>query len=170
MQVYLRDGSAQTILRAETKLSVSPSHSILTLGQPAPALTLYHQGSGRIASGVPILKSLVRLDPAKSWRKQDSNPGSAALEADALTTRPTRRSAEVVAAAAVAVVVSVCLSLYLTNLSIGLSVPVCVYVRMHLFVSLSLTLSLSVCPSFCVSHTRAFRERERERKRERESR
>ena len=27
----------------------------------------------------------------KSWHKQDSNPGSSALEADALTTRPTRR-------------------------------------------------------------------------------
>ena len=30
--------------------------------------------------------------PEKSWRKRDSNPGSSALEADALTTRPTRRS------------------------------------------------------------------------------
>ena len=28
----------------------------------------------------------------KSWRKRDSNPGPSALEADALTTRPTRRS------------------------------------------------------------------------------
>ena len=46
-RVYLRDGSAQTILRAatlrqklKTKLSISPSHSILTPGQPVPALTL----------------------------------------------------------------------------------------------------------------------------------
>ena len=45
--VYLRDGSAQTILRAATlrkklqmKLSTSPSHSILTPGRPVPALTL----------------------------------------------------------------------------------------------------------------------------------
>ena len=45
--VYLRDGSAQTTLRAATlrqKLqitrSVSPSHSILTPGRPVPALTL----------------------------------------------------------------------------------------------------------------------------------
>ena len=37
----------------------------------------------------PILKSLVWL---KFRRKQDLNPGSSALEADALTTRPTRRS------------------------------------------------------------------------------
>ena len=46
MLVYLGDGSAQTILRAATlreklqiKLSTSPSHSILTPGQPVPALT-----------------------------------------------------------------------------------------------------------------------------------
>ena len=44
--MYLRDGSAQTILRADTlrqilqiKLSSSPSHSILTPGRPVPALT-----------------------------------------------------------------------------------------------------------------------------------
>ena len=30
--------------------------------------------------------------PKKSRRKRDSNPGSSALEVDALTTRPTRRS------------------------------------------------------------------------------
>ena len=47
MLVYLRDRPAQTILRAATlrqklqaKLSISPSHSILTPGQPVPALTL----------------------------------------------------------------------------------------------------------------------------------
>ena len=32
--------------------------------------------------------------PKKSRLKRDSNPGSSALEADALTTRPTRRSEE----------------------------------------------------------------------------
>ena len=32
------------------------------------------------------------LTPKKSRRKRDSNPGSSALEADALTTRPIRRS------------------------------------------------------------------------------
>ena len=43
MTVYLRDGSAQRILRAATlrwklqdKLSISPSHSILTADQPVP--------------------------------------------------------------------------------------------------------------------------------------
>ena len=37
-----------------------------------------------------MLKSLVRTDPEKSRRKRESNHGSAALEVDALTTRPTR--------------------------------------------------------------------------------
>ena len=47
MPVYLRDGSAQRVLRAATlrlklkiELSTSPSHSILTPGRPVPALTL----------------------------------------------------------------------------------------------------------------------------------
>ena len=47
MLVYLRDGSAQTILRAATlrqklqiQRSTSPSHGILTPGRPVPALTL----------------------------------------------------------------------------------------------------------------------------------
>ena len=47
MLVYLRDGSAQKILRAATlryklqiQLPISPSYSILMPGQPVPALTL----------------------------------------------------------------------------------------------------------------------------------
>ena len=47
MPVYLGNGSARTILRVATlrqklqiKLSISPSHSILTPGQPVPALAL----------------------------------------------------------------------------------------------------------------------------------
>ena len=96
--VYLRDGFAKTILRAATlryklqiQFSTSPSHSIQTPGQPVPALTLYRQAPGRVATGVPIDKSLVRLDPEKSHRKRDSNPGSSVPEADALNTRPTRQ-------------------------------------------------------------------------------
>ena len=99
MLVYLIDGSAQTILRAATlryklqiQLSNSPSHSILTPGRLVPVLTLYRRAPGRVATGVPIFKSLEQLDPEKSRRKRDSNPGSSAPEADALTTRPTRRS------------------------------------------------------------------------------
>ena len=46
------------------------------------------QAPDRVAAGVPIFNSLVGLDPEK-W---DSNPGSSTLQADTLTTRPTRRS------------------------------------------------------------------------------
>ena len=66
MRVYFRDGSAQTILRAATlrwklqiKLSISPSDSILTPGRPVPALTLSRQAPGKVATGVPMFKSLV---------------------------------------------------------------------------------------------------------------
>ena len=66
MLVYLKDGSAQTILRVATlrqksqiKLSISPSHSILTPGRPVPELTLYRQAPSRVATGVPSFKSLV---------------------------------------------------------------------------------------------------------------
>ena len=45
--------------KLQIKLSTSPSHSTLTLGQPVPALTLSCQEFGRVATGVPILKSLV---------------------------------------------------------------------------------------------------------------
>ena len=85
--MYLRDESAQTILHAATlrqklqiKLSTSPSHSIVTLGQPVPALTLYCQAPGRVATGVPNFEVT----------QQDLNPGSSALKVDALTTGPLR--------------------------------------------------------------------------------
>ena len=52
MLVHLRDGSAQTILRAATlrqklqiQLSISPSHSILPPGQPVPVSPGAWQGS-----------------------------------------------------------------------------------------------------------------------------
>ena len=68
MLVYLRDGSAQTSLRAATlrqklriKLSTPPSHSILTPGRPIPSLTLFRQAPGRVATRVPIFKSLAHL-------------------------------------------------------------------------------------------------------------
>ena len=60
-------------------------------GQLVSALTLYHQLSGRVATGVPIFKSLVWLNPERPRRKRELNLGSAALEADALTTLPTRQ-------------------------------------------------------------------------------
>ena len=71
---------------------ISPSHSILTLGRPVPVLTLQRQVPGRVATGAPILKSLVWLDPEKSWHKRDFNPRSSVLEVDALTTRTMRQS------------------------------------------------------------------------------
>ena len=40
---------------------------------------------------MPFLSHWYDSTPKKSRRKRDSNPGSAALEVDALTTRPTRR-------------------------------------------------------------------------------
>ena len=40
------------------------------------------QAYGRLANGVPILKSLKWLNPEKSCRKQDSNLGSSAVEGD----------------------------------------------------------------------------------------
>ena len=52
---------------------------------------LKHQASHRVANGVPVFKSVVWLNPGISWCKWDSNPGSSALKADALTTRQTRR-------------------------------------------------------------------------------
>ena len=68
MRVYLRDGSAQTTAvtlrqKLQIKLSISPVHSILTPGQPVSALILERQAPGRVATGVPIFKSLVWLDP-----------------------------------------------------------------------------------------------------------
>ena len=63
MLVYLRDGPAHTVVRAvalrqksKIKLAVSPSHSMLTLGQPVPVLT---QAPGRTFTGVQVFKSLV---------------------------------------------------------------------------------------------------------------
>ena len=54
MPVCLRDGSARTAVRAATlqqklqiKLAISPGHSILTQGQPVPALTLQHQAPSK---------------------------------------------------------------------------------------------------------------------------
>ena len=98
MLVYLRDGSAQTILRAATlrkklqiQLSTSPSHSILTPDRPVPALTLYRQAPGRVAHWSANFKSLVWFDPEKFRRKRDSNSGPSAPEVDASIARPTRQ-------------------------------------------------------------------------------
>ena len=83
MLVYLRDGSAQTIVRASTLRSCRsncPSHPVTVYRHR----TSQSHAPGRVATGVPIFKSLVWLDPKKSRHKRNSNPGSS-LEADALT-------------------------------------------------------------------------------------
>ena len=54
------------------------------------------QGSHRSAN---FLSHWYDSTPEKSRRKRDSNPGSSALEADALTTRPTRRCGRLMAQA-----------------------------------------------------------------------
>ena len=118
-----------------TKLASSPSHSILTPGQPVLALSLKYQETDSVDPEVPLkgdawgdgyhvcfpslqpvlecglesplglefsgfsiwhLLKLVRdfprvLRKKKSPCKRKSNPGSAAFEAGALTTWPTRR-------------------------------------------------------------------------------
>ena len=73
MPVYLRDGSAQTSVRAATlryklqiQLSTSPSHSILTPGRPVPVLTLSRQAPGRVATGVPIFEVTGMTRPRKT--------------------------------------------------------------------------------------------------------
>ena len=57
-----------------------------------PALTLQHQVPSRVATGVPILKSLVWLDLEKSRPKRESNSGPSAFGVDTFTTWPTRQS------------------------------------------------------------------------------
>ena len=70
-----------------------PTNCILTLGRPVPGLTLYHQASGSIVTGVPMYKSLVWLKGEKSpTGKVGIKPGSATLDVDAFTTRPMRQS------------------------------------------------------------------------------
>ena len=97
MQVYLRDGSAQTILRTATlRQKLQTFH--LTRSQytdtgptsPStdPITPSAWQGSHWDANFEVTCMSRPRK---KSRRKRESNPGSSALEADALITRPTRR-------------------------------------------------------------------------------
>ena len=64
----LKDRSSLTIPRAPTlrwklqsKLDISPSYRILTLGQPALALTLQRQTLGMGASRVPVLNSFLMV-------------------------------------------------------------------------------------------------------------
>ena len=69
MLVYLRGRScSDKRTRCHTEVEVedrklfffiSPSRSILTPGLPVPALTLYHQAPGRVATEAPVVRLLV---------------------------------------------------------------------------------------------------------------
>ena len=90
--VYLRDRSAQTILRAATlEIEVADPTFYLTQSQ-------YTDTRPTSPSADPVTLGAWQgshwydSTPKKSRYKRDSNLGPCALEADALTTRPTRRS------------------------------------------------------------------------------
>ena len=61
-------------------------------GTTSPSTDPITPGAWQGTTGVPILSHWYDLTSEKSRRKRESSPGSSALEADALTTRPTRRS------------------------------------------------------------------------------
>ena len=64
---------------------LSCRHSIFTQGQPVLSLILQRQTYGGVATGVPVVKSSVRLDQEKSpTKKAGLDTGSATLEADTL--------------------------------------------------------------------------------------
>ena len=100
MLVYLRDGSAQTIVRAATlrqklkiKLSTTPSHSNSDTGPTSTSADPITPGAWQGSHGSANFEVTGMTQPRKNpVAKRDSNPGSSALEAYALTTRPTRRS------------------------------------------------------------------------------
>ena len=70
------------------KLDVWPGHTILTPSRPVPALTLLCPPPGRVATGVPILSHSMTRPAGRSAGNTRIEPSSAALEVDALTTRP----------------------------------------------------------------------------------
>ena len=98
MLLYLQDGPAQTTVRdatlgqtLQTKPTIPPTHRALTHSQPALAMTLQRQALGRVTTRVRIFTSLVRRD--RETTPPGFDPQSAALEADAFTTKPPRRCA-----------------------------------------------------------------------------
>ena len=74
-----------------------PSHPVTVYGHRANQSQYWPYNARRLA-GKPLecqfLGHWYDSAPEKSRRKQDLNPGFSAIEADALTTRPTRRSPE----------------------------------------------------------------------------
>ena len=97
MLVHLRDGSAQaSVMCCHTETEAADQTFYITQSQYTdtrptnPSTDPITSGAWQGSHGVPILKSLIWLDPEKSCRKRDLNSGSCTLEADALTTWPTR--------------------------------------------------------------------------------
>ena len=60
---YGREGGKEEVANQTCYLTQS---QLLTLDQPVPALTLYHQVPGRAVTGASIVKSLGSQDPGKS--------------------------------------------------------------------------------------------------------
>ena len=90
-RVYLREGSASTMVRAATlrqkvhiKLAVSSAHSILTPGQGARTLILQPQASDMVETRVNHLRVTDRT-------RQGSDPGISCTRGGRLTTWPPGR-------------------------------------------------------------------------------
>ena len=101
MPAYFRDGSAQTILCAATlrqklqiQLSTSPSHSILTPGQPVPAPTLQPRAPGQGSHRSANFEVTGMTQPGKNPGASRIQTGFSALKVDTLTARPTRHQAQ----------------------------------------------------------------------------
>ena len=66
-----------TEIEVADKLATSPIDNVLILGKSVPALTLYHQSTGRVVTGVPSLKSQVGLSlKTPHWPRERKIPGS----------------------------------------------------------------------------------------------
>ena len=95
--IDLRDGSAQTIYVLphwdRSCRSNFPSHTLTVYWHRADQSQRWSCNARRLV-GQPLEGQFwshwYDSIPEKSRRKRDSNPGSSALEADAITTRPTR--------------------------------------------------------------------------------
>ena len=90
MLVYLRDRFALTFVHASTmrqklqiKLAISPTHSLLTPGQPILAMTLYCQVPRRVTTRATILTGTTRHGKSPTG-KAGFDCGSATLKAYAL--------------------------------------------------------------------------------------
>ena len=82
MPMYLKDGSASTSLRAaaliktmQMKLAFSPSHSLMTPGQPILTLALKRRVPDRVSTRVPIFHVIGKKKKKKTRGKRGSDIG-----------------------------------------------------------------------------------------------